>query len=74
MGGDRRGGAGPRPKSFTRWLRCTLLANGITVDLPLDDAVDVAAMLVNTGRAQDPAKWIESCVDRAEVASFEGLF
>jgi hypothetical protein len=51
-----------------------LIANGITRDLPWEDAIGVAQMLVTLGRAVPPARWIESLSARSEEAARESLF
>jgi hypothetical protein len=56
----RRGRPGRRPKTFSRWLRITLLANGVSLPLPREDALDAAWTLVATGRAIDPRLWVEA--------------
>jgi len=72
-GGRRRRGR-PLPKTYTRWLRCTLLANGVNLPIGRDDAEDVSSFLVATGRAVPPAKWVDHLVDAAAEAELEGLF
>jgi hypothetical protein len=73
VGGDRGGGARPPPKTFSRWLRVALLANGVDPILPLGDALDVAEMLVATGRAVAPAHWVECLVRKARDARAANL-
>ena len=51
-----------------------MIANGITQDLPWEDAIGVAQMLVALGRAVAPSRWIESLSDRSEQAAREALF
>jgi hypothetical protein len=43
-------------------------------DLPLEDAVGVASMLVQMGRAIPADKWIESLVESGEEAEIDALF
>lgn len=35
---------------MSRWVRLTLMANGITQDMTLEDAIGVCAILTYTGR------------------------
>lgn len=51
-----------------------LLANGLTDDMLLEDAIDVARMLVASGRAIHPSKWVDAFVVQAKEAELEGLF
>lgn len=74
MEGDRRTGGRLRPKTYSRWLRCTLLANGINGPISREDAGTVAEFLVATGRAVPPGRWIEHFVAAAADARLEGIF
>ena len=74
MGGDRRCRPRQGPKTYSRWLRCTLLANGINHDLDRDDAEAVAEFLLATGRAVHPARWVEYQVERVRQAAMEGIY
>ena len=49
------------------------MANGVRDDLPVEDAVACAAMLLATGRAVHPAKWVDDMVAEAEVAALGGF-
>jgi hypothetical protein len=49
-------------------LRATLVANGITREMPLIDALDVAEVLVKTGRAIPPGEWVDDYVEQQKVA------
>lgn len=69
MGGDRRRGARARPKTYAHWLRCTLLANGVGLPLPRDQAVTIAGILVATGRAVPPHLFVEWVVARERAAA-----
>lgn len=40
----------------------------------MEDAFAVAGMLVATGRAVHPSKWVDSFVMQAKEAELEGLF
>jgi hypothetical protein len=51
-----------------------LIANGITQDLPWEDAIGVAQMLVALGRAVAPSRWIESFSVRLADTAREALF
>lgn len=48
--------------------------NGITRDLPREDAIGIAEMLLALGRATPPARWVGELVDRAETEAMESLF
>ena len=48
--------------------------NGITRDLPREDAIGIAEMLLSLGRAVPPARWIDDLADRAESEAIESLF
>ena len=58
-----------RPKTLGRWLRLTLLLGGITQPVPLEDAYDLAAMLVSLGRAVPMRRWVDSERLQAEGAA-----
>jgi hypothetical protein len=51
-----------------------LIACGISGDLPWEDAIGVAYMLVAMGRALPPARWIDSANARCLDAAREALF
>ncbi len=51
-----------------------MIANGITQDLPWEDAIGVVQMLVALGRAVAPSWWIESFSVRAADVAREALF
>ncbi len=74
MEGDRRRRRRTLPKTYTRWLRCTLIANGVNLPIDRDDAETVACFLVSTGRAVPPARWVDHFIDAAAEATLEGLF
>src|SRR4029077_13971858 len=71
VGPDQPGAPGPPPKTFSRWLRHALLANGITRELTWEDAIGVAQMLVALGRAVPPSRWVESLSLRSADAARE---
>ncbi len=48
--------------------------NGITRELPREDAIGIAEMLVSLGRAVPPSRWIAELIDRAEADAIESLF
>lgn len=52
-------------------MRCTLLINGLPDDLPIDDAMACAGMLVGLGRAIPPNKWVESMAMAAAESALE---
>ena len=58
MVGDRRRRPGPRPKTYSRWLTATLVANGVSLPLPREVAEDVAQILLLTGRTVHPRHWV----------------
>lgn len=58
---------GPGPKTFSRWLRLTLLANGIDRPLPLEDAIDLAGMLVTLRRAVPAKDWVDAFLDQQRI-------
>lgn len=62
MAGPHPRRAGPDPKSLGRWLQVTLIANGITGPLPLHIAIDVAEVLVETGRAIPAPAWVDELI------------
>lgn len=74
MARDRRGGARQVPKTYSRWLRCTLLANGVNLPIHREDAGAVAEFLVATGRAVPPASWVDHFVNLSADAALEVLF
>lgn len=47
-------------------MRAVLAANGVRLPLPLDMARDVAEMLLLTGRAVHPAKFVDAFIGAAE--------
>jgi hypothetical protein len=47
---------------------------GVAGPIAREDAEDVAAMMVATGRAVPASKWVDSLVEQAKRARFEGLF
>jgi|GEM_PF-2714257 len=58
---------------MSRWLRCTLLINGLPDGLPLEDALACAGMLVALGRAIPPWQWVTSLRDQAEATMVDNL-
>lgn len=73
MAGDLGGGDRAHPKTFTRWLTATLVANGVTGPLPMDAARDVAEILLATGRTVDPCGWMDRYVVAAVEAKEAGM-
>jgi len=51
----------------------TLLANGVSQDLPWSDKMDVAETLVATGRAIHPSKWVADFVAAKNAEALESL-
>jgi hypothetical protein len=74
VGGRDPRGAGHLPKSLSRWLRITLIANRITGPLPLPDAIDVAGVLVATGRAIPAPAWVDELIDKRRNERLESMF
>lgn len=62
-----RRGSRPLPKTYTRWLTATLLANGVSLPLPIDVATDVAEMLVATHRAVPMSKWVDHFIAKGRA-------
>lgn len=54
-------------------MRCTLLINGLPDDLPVEDAVACAEMLVALGRAVPVSKWVDAMVAESMEAEWGGL-
>jgi len=48
--------------------------NGITRDLPREDAIGIAEMLIVLGRATPPAQWVGELAERAQTEAMESLF
>ena len=48
--------------------------NGITRDIPREDAIGIAEMLLSLGRAIPPARWVDDLAGRAEAQAIESLF
>lgn len=58
-----------------RWLRATLIANGVRCRrMPLGTALDVAQVLVATGRAIPPSAWVDELIALHEREKLEALF
>ena len=74
MEGDRRSRDWSSPKTLSRWLRCSLLINGINTDIDLEDARDCAQMLVKLGRAVPSSQWVDYFVELGQEASLESLY
>jgi len=47
-------------------VRAVLAANGVRLPLPLDMARDVAEMLLLTGRAVPPAKFVDAFIGEGD--------
>jgi hypothetical protein len=64
-----------RPKTFGRWLRLSLAANGLNADaLPLADTLAVAEILELTGRTIPRHVWVDAFDADVEAATLDGLF
>ena len=51
-----------------------MIANGITRELPWEDAIGVAQMLLTLGRAVPTQRWLEALTARTDDAAREALF
>lgn len=58
---------------MSRWLRATLIANGVAGPLPLSVAVDVAEILVATGRAIPASKWVDEMIRSKRVEDYKQM-
>jgi hypothetical protein len=64
-----------RPKSFERWRRLTLLAQGRLPDqILLEDANDLALFLEATGRTVPRFRWCEEAIDEQNEQFAESFF
>jgi hypothetical protein len=57
------------PKTYSRWLRITLLSNGVRDDVPLEDAHVIANILVAQKKAIPPHLWVDDMRAEAEDAA-----
>ncbi len=73
MGRAHPRGPGPLPKSLSRWLRATLVANGVAGPLPLSLAIDVAQVLVETGRAIPAPKWVDELIASRDRQDYQQM-
>lgn len=55
-------------------MRCTLLINGVTADMPLEDAWACANMLRAMGRAVNPYTWVDTLRHGLLEDELEGVF
>lgn len=55
-------------------MRTVLRINGLAVDMPWEDAMDAARMLVAMGRAIPGSRWIDSIAADEINERVEGLF
>lgn len=58
---------------MSRWLRATLIANGVAGPLPLSTAIDVAEVLVSTGRAIPPSKWVDEMIRSKRMEDYKRM-
>src|SRR4051812_18869061 len=67
-------GPNRQEKSFTRWVRASLLANGLAhAAVPADDLLNVLAVLVATNRTVPLARFADACRLLEERARLEVL-
>ena len=67
-------GASERVKSYTQWIRASLLASGIGIqEIPATDILDVMAILVATNRTVALSKFADACRELDEMARLEVL-
>jgi hypothetical protein len=67
-------GPGPGEKTYTQWVRASLLANGLGgVEIPSADLLNVLAVLVATGRTLPLSKFADACLQQDERARLESL-
>ena len=61
-------------KSYTHWIRASLLANGIGIqEIPAGDLLDVIAILVATNRTVPLSKFADACHELDEQSRLEML-
>ena len=62
------------PRSYSRWVRASLLANGLgESDIPAQDLPDVLAVLVATNRTVPVSRFVDACQDVQERSALESL-
>ena len=67
-------GVGERGKSYTQWIRASLLASGIgTQEIPASDILDVMAILMATNRTVPLSKFADACRELDELSRLERL-
>lgn len=47
---------------------------GVTGRITIEEARLVAEMMVKTGRAVPPQKWVDSLIEAGEIAGLENLY
>ena len=63
-----------RERTFTHWVRASLIANGLTdAEISSEDLMDVLAVLVSTNRTISLTKFIDACRLADERARLEAL-
>ena len=66
---------GDRPKSFQRWQRLTLLAQGPMPEyVLLEDVYDLTDFLEATGRTIPRTKWADESIAALSAQEVDGLF
>jgi hypothetical protein len=67
-------GSRPGDRSYSAWVRASLLANGLSqTDIPAGDLANVLAVLVSTNRTIPLAKFADACRLLDERARLEAL-
>lgn len=67
-------GGPPGEKGFTRWVRASLLANGLGgTEVPARDLTDMLAVLVATNRTIPLSRFADVCLRSDERARLESL-
>lgn len=67
-------GSEGRVRSYSRWVRASLLANGLgPTEIATQDLPDVLAILVATNRTVPVSRFADACKEAHERASLESL-
>lgn len=67
-------GTDRRERTFTRWVRASLIANGLShAEISSEDLMDVLAVLTSTNRTISLTKFIDACRRADERARLEAL-
>lgn len=49
------------------------MAAGLSADLPLEDAIGVAGILVQTGRTVPANRWVENWIEAEQQSALDNL-